>query len=116
MHRYQELKVWHKAINLAVEVYSLTENLPKREQYGLISQINRAAISIPSNIAEGAGRNSNKDFNHFLGIALGSAFELNTQLLISNKLNYLTIDKFEDLSVKLVEIQNMLVKLKQSLK
>ena len=75
MHRYKELKVWQKAIDLAVEVYRVTEKLPKEERFGLISQINRCVVSIPSNIAEGAGRNTNKDFNHFLGIAQGSSFE-----------------------------------------
>lgn len=115
MHRYKELKVWQKAIDLAVEVYRITEKLPKEERYGLISQINRCVVSIPSNIAEGAGRNTSKDFNHFLGISLGSSFELDTQLIISNKLGYVDLDDFEKIEVELEHIQNMIVKLKQSL-
>lgn len=116
MHRYKELKVWQKAIDLAVEVYRVTEKLPKEERYGLISQINRCVISIPSNIAEGAGRNTKKDFDNFLGISLGSSFELDTQLVISNRLGYVSSDDFEKIESELEHIQNMIAKLKQSLK
>ncbi|TFV96157.1 four helix bundle protein [Algoriphagus kandeliae] len=115
MHRFKELKVWQKAIDLAVEVYQVTESLPAKEQYGLVSQINRCVISIASNIAEGAGRNSNKDFNNFLGIALGSSFELDTQIIISNRLGYINDKTFEKLESELEHIQNMIVKLKQNL-
>ncbi|NVJ86895.1 MAG: four helix bundle protein [Algoriphagus sp.] len=115
MHRYKELKVWQKAIDLAVEVYRVTEKLPSEERFGLISQINRCAISIPSNIAEGAGRNTNKDFNHFLGVSLGSSFELDTQMIISNRLGYVNNDDFEIIEKELEHIQNMIVKLKQNL-
>lgn len=115
MHRYKELKVWQKAIDLALEVYRITEKLPAEERFGLISQINRCAISIPSNIAEGAGRNSNKDFNHFLGISLGSSFELDTQMIISNRLGYVNNADFEEIEKELEYIQNMIVKLKQNL-
>jgi len=115
MHRYKKLQVWQKAIDLAVEIYKITEKLPKQEQYGLISQINRAVISIPSNIAEGAGRNSNKEFNNFLGYSLGSSFELDTQLTISNRLNYIDHLSFKKAEEELTTIQNMLVKLKNSL-
>jgi four helix bundle protein len=115
MHRYRELKVWQKAIDLAVEVYQITEKLPKEERYGLISQINRCVVSIPSNIAEGAGRNTKKDFDNFLGISLGSSFELDTQLVISNRLGYVSSDDFEKIESELEHIQNMIAKLKQSL-
>jgi four helix bundle protein len=115
MHRYKELKVWQKAIDLAVEVYRITEKLPREERFGLISQINRCVVSIPSNIAEGAGRNTKKDFDHFLGISLGSSFELDTQLVISNRLGYVVSDDFEKIEAELEHIQNMIVKLKQSL-
>ncbi|AWW30464.1 diversity-generating retroelement protein bAvd family protein [Echinicola strongylocentroti] len=116
MHRYKELQVWKKAIDLAVEVYKITEGLPKQEKFGLISQINRAVVSIPSNIAEGAGRNSDKEFDQFLGIALGSAFELDTQLVISNKLNYIEESDFMKVSKDLETIHNMIFGLKRSLK
>ncbi len=115
MHRYKELKVWQKAIDLAVEVYRITEKLPKDERFGLIGQMNRSAVSIPSNIAEGAGRNTDKDFNNFLGVALGSSFELDTQLVISNKLEYVNDQDFQKTEKKLEHLQNMIVKLKISL-
>ncbi|AFL83966.1 S23 ribosomal protein [Belliella baltica DSM 15883] len=115
MHRYKELRVWQKAIDLAVEVYRITEKLPKEERYGLISQMNRSAVSIPSNIAKGAGRNLEKDFNNFLGIALGSSFELDTQVIISNRLEYIKQQDFEYLENELEHLQNMITKLKMSL-
>ena len=97
MHNLKELKIWHKAIELSVAVYSATSNFPKEEVYGLTSQIKRSAISIPSNISEGAGRNSNKEFIHFLGIANGSSYELQTQLIISHKLNLISNDTLQSL-------------------
>jgi len=115
MNRYKELLVWQKAIDLAVEVYQITEKLPKEERYGLISQINRSAVSIPSNIAEGAGRNTNKEFNNFLGIAQGSSFELDTQLIISNRLNFISNGEYQKIELQLEYIQNMVAKLKKSL-
>ncbi|MBS9522432.1 four helix bundle protein [Litoribacter ruber] len=115
MHRYSNLQVWQKAIDLAIMVYQATEKLPKEEKYGLISQINRAAVSIPSNIAEGAGRNTKRDFDHFLSVALASSFELDTQLIISNRLKFIGDDKFNQIETELKHIQNMLVKLKNSL-
>ena len=86
MHSYKELRVWKRSIDLAKEVYELTSSYPKSEQYNLVSQMNRSAISIPPNIAEGAGRGTNKDFINFLGYAQGSSFELETQLILSNEL------------------------------
>jgi len=96
---YRNLKVWQKAMDLARAVYVLTENFPKSEQYGLISQMRRSAVSIPSNIAEGSKRNTDKDFLQFLSIALGSVAELDTQielartLTIGKKLDYSGVDK-----------------------
>ncbi|WP_291782761.1 four helix bundle protein [Cecembia sp.] len=115
MHRYKELNVWQKAIDLAVEVYRITEKLPVEEKYGLISQMNKSAVSIPSNIAEGAGRNGKKEFDNFLGIALGSSFELDTQIIISNKLEYINDLDFQHLESELEHLQNMIVKLKKSI-
>jgi four helix bundle protein len=97
MHNLKELKIWNKAIDLAVDVYKATSTFPTDERFGLISQSRRAAVSIPSNIAEGAGRNSDKEFAHFLGIANGSSYELQTQLVISNKLALLEDSSMEDL-------------------
>lgn len=107
MHNLKELKVWNKAINLSIEVYKATSNFPKEEIYGLTSQIRRCAVSVPSNISEGAGRNSNKEFIHFLGIANGSSYELQTQLIISNKLNLIKEEVLNPLLKEIEEIQKM---------
>ncbi len=115
MHRYKDLTVWQKAMELVVEIYKVTEKFPSKERYGLISQMNRCAISIPSTIAEGAGRNTSKDFDHFLAIALGSSFELSTRLVLSNRLGYVPIEVVEKLELELSHIQNMVAKLKKSL-
>jgi four helix bundle protein len=115
MHRYKDLTVWQKAMELVVEIYKITEKFPSKEGYGLISQMNRCAISIPSTIAEGAGRNTTMDFDHFLAISLGSSFELSTQLVLSNRLGYIPMEVVEQLELELSHIQNMVVKLKKSL-
>ena len=84
MHNFKELKVWQNARVLVKEIYLSTGNFPTEEKYGITSQIRRSAISIPSNIAEGCGRRTDKDFSHFLNIALGSAYELQTQTELTN--------------------------------
>ncbi|MBS1558478.1 MAG: four helix bundle protein [Bacteroidetes bacterium] len=89
MHNLKKLKVWHKAMDIVTEVYRLTADFPKEEKYGLTSQIRRVAVSVVSNVAEGAGRNSDKEFVHFLGISNGSSYELQTQLMLSRKFNLL---------------------------
>ncbi len=90
---YKELEVWKEARELVKDVYILTKNLPKNEQYVLTSQIKRCAISIPSNIAEGCNRYSDKDTNKFIDIALGSLAELDTQLILAQDLNFITYNK-----------------------
>ena len=112
MHKYRELEIWKRAIDLTIDVYALCKNFPDDERFGLTSQIKRAAVSIPSNIAEGAGRNSDKEFNQFLGISTGSMFEVETQLIIAEKLNYLTKDQAE----KVMSKSNELVRMTKSLK
>lgn len=107
MHNLKELKIWNKAIGLSVDVYKATTDFPKEETYGLTAQIRRSAISIPSNISEGAGRNSKNEFVHFLGIANGSSYELQTQLIISNKLSLITNKTLEPLLKEIEEIQKM---------
>lgn len=89
IHNYRELKIWQKSRMLVKEVYQLTSKFPKEEIYGITSQARRSAVSIPSNIAEGAGRGTDKDFSHFLDIARGSVFELETLLILSCDLNFL---------------------------
>ena len=86
---HKDLDVWKKAMSLVKEVYELTARFPKEETYGLVSQIRRAAVSIPSNIAEGAARNSSKEFIQFLYVSLGSLAELETQLLLSKELGFI---------------------------
>ena len=115
MHNFKELKVWQKAIDLAVEVYKATATLPVDEKYGLSSQMKRCSVSIPSNIAEGSGRNSNKDFKNFLSISLGSAFELETQLIIANRLSLLSDPLTEDLVPKVSEVQKMVWALQKNM-
>jgi four helix bundle protein len=89
IHNFKELQVWQKAMDLAVFAYQLTGFFPKEEKFGLIYQIQRCAVSIHSNIAEGSGRVSNKEFQHFISIAMGSSFELETQVLRLSDLNIL---------------------------
>ena len=88
---YQELKVWQQAMDLVTRIYATTNGLPDTEKFGLVTQLLRAAVSIPSNIAEGAGRNSPKDFLYFLSVARGSLLEVETQLLIGQRLGMLRI-------------------------
>ena len=87
-HTYRELRVWQQSVDMVLEVYRLTQLLPKEELYALTTQIRRAAVSVASNIAEGQGRLSKKDFRHFLSQARGSLFELETQLVIACRLGY----------------------------
>lgn len=114
MNDYKNLKVWQKAVELATEIYELTNGFPNHELYGLTSQMRRSAISISSNIAEGAGRNSKKELLNFLSIAHGSSYELETQLIIANKIGLLSTQKLNDLTDKLTEIQKMNTGLKKS--
>jgi four helix bundle protein len=107
MHKYKELKVWQKSIELVTDIYGVSANFPDKERFGLISQLNRASVSIPSNIAEGAGRNSTKEFLHFLSIAHASSYETETQLIISRNLNYLTTSQLDVLTEKINEWQKM---------
>jgi len=107
MNKLNELKIWNKAIDLTVNVYKATASFPSDERFGLTSQSRRAAVSIPSNIAEGAGRNSMKEFNNFLGIANGSSYELQTQLVIANKLEMLDINLLNPLLEQIDELQKM---------
>ena len=116
MHNLKELKIWNKAIDLTVDVYKATSNFPKEEMYGLTSQIKRSAVSVPSNISEGAGRNSEKEFVYFLGIASGSSYELQTQLIISSKLNLLSHEMLEPLLKDIDEIQKMNYTFQKTLK
>lgn len=107
MHNYKNLKVWQISMELAEELYRLSAELPSEERFGLISQMRRCVVSIASNIAEGTGRGSDKDFARFMNIALGSAFELETQVLLSIRLDYLNQSQQEVLN-KVSQVQKML--------
>ena len=116
MKTHRDLKVWTNSINLVTMIYQVTSDFPKEELFGITSQMRRAAVSIPSNIAEGAARNSTKEFNNFLSIALGSASELEIQILISRNLSYLNSNNSEKLLNDLNEIQKMIQGLMKNLK
>ncbi len=115
MHNFKDLKVWQKAMDLAVEIYRAMSLLPSDEKFGLISQIKRCTISISSNIAEGAGRNTDLQFKHFLNISQGSAFELETQLIISNRLGLIGNEVAKSLIEQTTEIQKMIYALERKL-
>jgi four helix bundle protein len=115
VQHYRELIVWQKAIGLVETVYRATENFPKTEIYALTNQIRRAAVSIPSNIAEGQGRNSTRDFLHFLSVAQGSLLELETQIIIAERLGYLDKVQENSLLEATAEISRMLSGLRNSL-
>ena len=93
MHNFQELKIWQKAMDVAESTYLISAEFPKEEKFGLTSQIRRSAVSIPSNIAEGAGRNTDGEFKNFLGIASGSSNELYTQLVLAKRLGLISEKK-----------------------
>lgn len=116
MHQYKNLTLWTKSITLVTKVYKLTASFPDKERFNLISQINRAAVSVPSNIAEGAGRNSDKEFKQFLAIAHASSFELETQLIISYNLGYLLQSVLDELLKEINEVQKMNYSLQMKLK
>lgn len=115
MHNFRQLNIWKKALQLAKKIVVVYNSMSQSDKVSLWSQINRSAVSIPSNIAEGSARSTNKDFCRFLDIALGSAYELETQLMISQELN--TLDKldFEKLITELNELQKMIVGFKKTL-
>ena len=115
IHKFKDLKIWQDSIELAVEIYKLTKEFPIDERFGLTSQMNRCSVSVSSNIAEGAGRNNPKEFRQFLGIALGSACELESQLVICQKLNFMSEEKLKEQTEKIVYLQNMINKLIKTL-
>ena len=105
-HNFKNLKIWILSMEITSDIHKVCLRFPQNEIYGLVSQMNRAAVSMPSNIAEGSNRN-NIHFKHFLNISLGSSFELQTQLLIANQNNYLTTEKTIEIENKIIEFQKM---------
>ena len=108
MASYKELKVWQKGIHLVKDIYKVTDAFPKGEHFGLVDQLRRASISIPSNIAEGNGRHSRGDYIHYLHIARGSCYEMETQVIISKELGFLDEAQYQSLSTQIDEVGRML--------
>ncbi len=113
MHNYKKLIVWQKAVDLAVDIYSLTKSFPDEEKFGMTMQARKSANSIAYNIAEGSRKSSGKDFNRFLEISDGSSAELNTQLIISNKVGYIPEKELISSENRIEEIQRMIKSLKE---
>ncbi|NCT18602.1 MAG: four helix bundle protein [Flavobacteriia bacterium] len=116
MHNFEKLKIWQKPMDIAVEVYEISLKLPEDEKFNLIHQVKKCAVSIPSNIAEGSGRNSNKEFVQFLGIANGSTFELITQLILAKRLKLVNDEVVQPIINQLVEVSNMNFSFQKTLK
>lgn len=115
MHNFKELKVWKESMLLAKTVLSATQTFPSDEKFGLVSQMRRCAVSVASNIAEGAGRSSDKEFSRFLDVAIGSSYELETQALLSLDFDYLNAVDAEPLLTQIATVQRMLYGLRKSI-
>lgn len=115
MRKFKELQIWKRSVDLASTIYSITQNFPPTERYGLISQMRRCSVSISSNIAEGAARTSKKEFKHYLDISYGSLYELHTQVIISSKLGFIDPEEQNKLETEIEEIQKMLYSYAQKL-
>lgn len=116
MHQFKELEIWKRSRLFCSKIYAITSKFPSDEKFGLTNQLRRASVSIPSNIAEGSSRNSNKDFARFLEIAIGSAYEIETQLLIALDLNFIKTDELDELLIELNEIIKMISRFRSNLK
>ena len=116
MRDFHKLVIWEKSHQLTLDIYKLTQQFPKEELFGLTSQIRRAISSVPTNIAEGCGRATNKDFAHFLQISIGSACEIEYQLLLAHDLNYITDEDYNRLNDEIVSVRKMIHKYQSGLK
>lgn len=116
MRDFHKLIIWQRSHQLALAVYRISKSFPKEEIFGLTSQMRRAVSSIPTNIAEGCGRASNKDFAHFLQIAIGSATEVEYQLLLAHDINYINDDDYQALTDETVVVRKMIIKYQSELK
>lgn len=113
---HKKMDVWKNSMELAAEIYKVTKNFPKEELYGLTSQLRRAAVSVPSNLAEGAARTGPREFLQFINIAQGSLSEIDTQIELSNMLNFIDNKTFNDIQKRLIRISKQLYGLKRSIK
>ncbi len=108
MRTHEKLDVWKKSVDFVVEIYRVTDNFPKEERFGLVSQLRRAAVSIPANISEGAARSFPKETLHFISNAQGSASEVSTELLIAHRLGFVNAEEFSRLTAECDEISRMM--------
>jgi len=115
-HNFKELTVWQKARQLVIDVYKITKFFPDDEKYALTSQVKRSVVSIPSNIAEGAGRGTEKDFAHFLDISYGSANELESQLINAIDLEFINKEQLKEVYNLLMEVQKMIYTFQKTLR
>jgi len=115
LKNYKDLKVWQKSYQLCLNIYKITKGFPKEERYGLTSQIRRAAVSVPSNIAEGYGRKTTPEYIRYLYIAYGSICELETQILLTGDLNYIKAEQLKKIQKDITEVERMLKALIKSL-
>lgn len=109
MHNFRELRIWQRSMDLAESIYKITATFPKEERYGLVSQLNRCAVSVPSNISEGAGRATNKQFKHFLEYSMGSCNELQTQIELAKRFKYLTKDSLDKINDEALQVYKMIL-------
>ena len=115
MRNFRELKIWQNGIEIAIKTYRVTETFPKEDKFSIVQQMNRAGVSIPSNIAEGCSRKSEKDYSRFVEIALGSTYELETQVIIAEQLKKGDQQLLQELKSALIEEQKMLTRFQQSI-
>jgi len=116
MHNFRELKIWQRSMDLAEIVYRLTDGFPKEEKFGLSSQLKRCVVSIPSNISEGAGRGTNKQFKHFLEMSMGSRNEVQTQIELSYRFGYINKEVLDKIADEALQIYKMILSFYNSLK
>lgn len=115
MRNFKELKIWQKGIDIAIKTYQFTDTFPKEDKYAIVQQMTRASVSIPSNIAEGSSRKSEKDYLRFIELSLGSAFELETQIIIAEKLDKGNRQLLQELKAEIINEQKMLTGFQQKL-
>ena len=116
MHRFKDLEIWKRSREFCASIYEITSKFPDSEKFGLTNQLRRASVSVPSNIAEGSSRHSNKDFSRFIQISIGSAYEIETQLLIALDLEFISEKELDNLISELDEIIKMTSRFKSTLK
>ncbi|MCE7055356.1 four helix bundle protein [Algoriphagus sp. AGSA1] len=115
MHNFKNLKIWQKSVDLAVRVYKITSDFPSSEKFGMTSQMRRAGVSIPSNIAEGTAKSSSKSFSNSLEISLGESYELETQMVIAERVSLISSELAKEIGSDISEVQRMIIGFKSTL-